>query len=1103
MTNTVILKRSSVANAVPTVANLTEGELALNYTDGNLFYKTAANTISVIASNKFLSVTGNVTGGNIVTGGLVSATGNINGANIIASQIVSANNNIIINSNGVEGGQLVMAWANVNGLVGQANSTWNLDTDSSNTFRLFYQNGVGATSIMLQANSTSNVVSFPSTAGISATGNITGSYFIGNGSQLTGITVAAGSSIVNGTSNVVVAANGNVTVGVAGSAAVATFTTAGLVANSVAATNNGQGTNFKVGDDAWLGDINTADTVSIRGQQNAANAYVVFGNADNTQLGRAGSGPLTYGGAFSATGNITGNYFIGNGSQLTGITVAAGSSIVNGTSNVVVAASGNVTVGVAGTPNVVTFTTAGISATGNILGNRVAVGNGTAAAPSLLFINDVASDSGLYLVSDGNIGVSTNGTLRATFLDTGFSVTANVTGGNLVTGGLVSATGNVTGNYILGNGALLTGVITSVANINLGNSNVTVVSSGGNVSVGVGGTANVAVFATTGEYVTGVVSATGNVTGGNLITAGLITATGTITSAANITGANLVTGGSVSATGNITGGNLSGTSIVGTLTTAAQTNITSVGTLGSLSVTGNTTSGNLITGGQLSATGNITGANVNTNNIIGTAVTITSTGALNLAPSGNITANSKNITGVADPVQNQDAATKNYVDTVAQGLDAKASCNLATTAGLPAYTYNNGSSGVGATITGTATGALTIDGQTVALNDRVLVKNESGSPGAAYNGIYLCTTAGAVGVAYVLTRATDFNIASEMYSAFTFIEYGTTNGDTGWVCTNNSSSPITIGTTAITFTQFSGAGTYNAGTGLTLTGTTFSISNTAVTTGSYGNSTAIATFTVNQQGQLTAAGTASINAPASLITGTTLSSNVTTSSLTTVGTLGSLSVTGNVNSGNVVTTGQVSAAGNITGFAVSAGNISTDGTVSATGGIYGNTVTASYLINAFNLSATGNVTGANIISVGIVSAGANVTGGNIVTAGQVSATGNVTGNYILGNGALLTGIVSTVSSLSNGNSNVSINSAGGNVSTSVNGIADALVVAPGRVDVLGALNINGLLSTAKVITANSVVADNMNSLVISPLQIGNGVSVTVPSSSTLYIFTPT
>jgi hypothetical protein len=73
-----------------------------------------------------------------------------------------------------------------------------------------------------------------------------------------------------------------------------TFST--LTADQVLSTNNGNGTNFKVGDDIWLGDINTANTMSIRGQQSAANGYITFGNADNTALGRASTGPLTYGG---------------------------------------------------------------------------------------------------------------------------------------------------------------------------------------------------------------------------------------------------------------------------------------------------------------------------------------------------------------------------------------------------------------------------------------------------------------------------------------------------------------------------------------------------------------------------------------------------------------------------------------------------------------------------------------------------------------------------------------------------------------------------------------------------------------------------------------
>ena len=113
------------------------------------------------------------------------------------------------------------------------------------------------------------------------------------------------------------------------------------------------------------------------------------------------------------------------------------------------------------------------------------------------------------------------------------SAVGNIVGGNIITGGALtaasySAVGNITGNYFLGNGALLTGVITSVANINNGTSNVTVVSSGGNITVGVGGTSNVAVFATTGEFVTGLISASGNITGSNVLTAGSVSAGGNV-----------------------------------------------------------------------------------------------------------------------------------------------------------------------------------------------------------------------------------------------------------------------------------------------------------------------------------------------------------------------------------------------------------------------------------------------------------------------------------------------------------------------------------------------------------------------------------------------
>ena len=94
MTNTILLKRSSAANAVPAVGNLTVGELALNYTDGNLFFKTGAGTVALIASTQVVSVTGNIVGGNVLTGGLISAAGNITGTNLSGTITTASQLNI-------------------------------------------------------------------------------------------------------------------------------------------------------------------------------------------------------------------------------------------------------------------------------------------------------------------------------------------------------------------------------------------------------------------------------------------------------------------------------------------------------------------------------------------------------------------------------------------------------------------------------------------------------------------------------------------------------------------------------------------------------------------------------------------------------------------------------------------------------------------------------------------------------------------------------------------------------------------------------------------------------------------------------------------------
>jgi hypothetical protein len=188
------------------------------------------------------------------------------------------------------------------------------------------------------------------------------------------------------------------------------------------------------------------------------------------------------------------------------------------------------------------------------------------------------------------------------------------------------------------------------------------------------------------------------------------------------------------------------------------------------------------------------------------------------APTADVSLNSQKITNLATPTADTDAANKGYVDSVAQGIDVKASCRVATAAALPTVTYANGTLGVGATLTASATGTLTVDGVLTALGNRILVKNEATQ---AHNGIYTVTTAGAVGVAFVLTRSTDMDVAAEFPSAFTFIEEGTANADNGFVCTTNA--PVTVGTTAITFDQFSGAGQITAGDGLSKTGNTLDV----------------------------------------------------------------------------------------------------------------------------------------------------------------------------------------------------------------------------------------------------------------------------------------
>ena len=229
-------------------------------------------------------------------------------------------------------------------------------------------------------------------------------------------------------------------------------------------------------------------------------------------------------------------------------------------------------------------------------------------------------------------------------------------------------------------------------------------------------------------------------------------------------------------------------------------------TLGSTTLTNGSTTTTL--GGLLQL--DVDNLRIDGNSIISTDTN----GGITLDPNGtgHISASNALIKDVATPVDPNDAANKAYVDAVAEGLHIHASVQAATTAAITgSVTYDNGTSGVGATLT-TDTPINTLDGYSLVNGDRILIKNQANT---GHNGIYIRTSS------TVFTRAADFNTVAEIASGdFLFVSNGTVNGKTGWV---NTSKSITVGTTAVVFEQFSGAGTYIAGSGLAFTGNTIDI----------------------------------------------------------------------------------------------------------------------------------------------------------------------------------------------------------------------------------------------------------------------------------------
>ncbi|CAB4167278.1 hypothetical protein UFOVP1666_54 [uncultured Caudovirales phage] len=463
--------------------------------------------------------------------------------------------------------------------------------------------------------------------------------------------------------------------------------------------------------------------------------------------------------------------------------------------------------------------------------------------------------------------------------------------GTNITGTATSFTAsNVTTN------ANLTGMVTSVGNATtvVTNANLTgVITSVGNATsiASQTGTGTKFVVDNTPTLITPVLGVA-TATSINKVT---ITTPGTGSTLTLVDGSTLATAGAYVTT--ITSTGTTGVTLptTGTLATLAGGETLTNKTLSTSSTwQGNTVA--VVYGGTGTATGSITGT---------AALTFTAAAGdnnINLVPTGTGTVDvgTKRITGVKEPEQPQDAATKHYVDHVAQGLHVHQPVALATTGTLTSLTsggtvtYDNGTLGVGATLT--LQNALTsLDTISLTNDMRILVKNEANQ---THNGVYTWVTGGTV-----LTRVNDMDIAEDVAGGdFMFVVSGSVNGDTGWVQTQ---VVTTMGTDPIIFAQFSGAGTYLAGDGLTIDGSTFNVGGTT-------NRISVSSDAVD------------ISA-----------SYVGQSSITTLGTIGTGIWNGAIVGGTYGGTGINNGASTIT----IGGNISTAGAFT-TSGAYGTTLTA-------------------------------------------------------------------------------------------------------------------------------------------------------------------
>ena len=616
---------------------------------------------------------------------------------------------------------------------------------------------------------------------------------------------------------------------------------------------------------------------------------------------------------------------------------------------------------------------------------------------------------------------------------------------NLGNVGNITILGGSNGQFLQtdGNGVLNWGTVdTSI--ISNGTSNVSIPTANGNILISSNGVANVMVISNIGANITGNLNVTQALGGNTANFSGLLTA-------ANINVNAELNGNTANFSGNIIAVNAN----LGNLVIANFVQTTEILNGNSNIVVGN--SGNLLFSaigtanviivsnvganitGYVSANGNGTFGALHSNSVTaqGGNLILYSEQAGNsyieLKPHGNGTVDVANvrITSLATPNASTDAATKQYVDDVAQGLHVHAPCLAATPDTLAnitggTITYNNGTSGVGANLVTTGAFNLvdTVNVQTV--GSRILVKNEANT---AHNGIYTWANASTI------VRALDFDTPTEMAGGdFTFVQQGNIYNDTGWVCTD---PVLVVGTDPVIFLQFSGAGTYQAGQGLTLTGTVFSVNTDGVTTEISGGN-----VVVKANAQLTTPNIGAATGTSLDLAGNVLANNLNANE-TITGNI--INITSNVLSNNVTVNLELS--GNTANF---------------TGNIRSNNLEVNVLLT----SNTANFTTVNVNALSVANTA------NLGNVGNITILGGSNGQFLQtdGNGVLNWGTVDT-SIISNGTSNVSIPTANGNILISSNGVANVVVISSTGANITGNLGIS-LDTTTNSLTVNNNLGGN-------------------------------